>query len=265
MPGFRTPGFDDGFTMKKSGSKRKHTDADRDKPSRRGPMDEMRRLVRILVKLIPHSKQYYDDDGGGNRISEEKIKRYLEATLGEAPRPEWGVPNGWELYLSELLTWATDRGVSVETAGRVAYRSQGRSWEIVGSVLHQEIGVDTTRWVCPLTKAGVKDTAHDAVRAHAGRLLPFFPPSAPAHGSAGALPRAFVPLTPSPCPRAVAAAHAAEQPPDADAQQDQARQGGRPELQHGDAPHDDRGGAGRAGGGGPGRVVLQARHHPGRQ
>lgn len=78
------------------------------KSTRRGPMDEMRQLVRILVKLIPHSVDHIatsDEGGGGNRISEEQIKVYLDSTLGDAPRPAWGIPNGWGDYVAgnELL------------------------------------------------------------------------------------------------------------------------------------------------------------------
>jgi hypothetical protein len=73
------------------------------KATRRGPMDEMRQLVRILVKIIPHSVGFLasaEEGGGGNRISEERIKFFLDCTLGDAPRPAWGVPNGWGTYLS---------------------------------------------------------------------------------------------------------------------------------------------------------------------
>jgi len=73
------------------------------KATRRGPMDEMRQLVRILVKIIPHSVTFLasaEEGGGGNRISEERIKYFLDSTLGEAPRPSWGVPQGWGEYLA---------------------------------------------------------------------------------------------------------------------------------------------------------------------
>jgi hypothetical protein len=66
-------------------------------------MDEMRQLVRILVKIIPHSVGFLasaEEGGGGNRISEDRIKFFLDSTLGEAPRPSWGVPQGWGQYLS---------------------------------------------------------------------------------------------------------------------------------------------------------------------
>jgi len=38
--------------------------------------------------------------GGGNRVSEDQIKEYLRFNLGEAPMPEWGLPDGWGSYLS---------------------------------------------------------------------------------------------------------------------------------------------------------------------
>lgn len=77
--------------------------AARGRATRRGPMDEMRQLVRILVKVIPHSSYMItnaEEGGGGNRISERQISAYLDNTLGEAPRPNWGVPNGWGEYLA---------------------------------------------------------------------------------------------------------------------------------------------------------------------
>lgn len=54
------------------------------------------------MQVIPHSISYValEEGGGGNRISEEQIKSYLNNVLGEAPRPEWGVPGGWGAYLS---------------------------------------------------------------------------------------------------------------------------------------------------------------------
>jgi hypothetical protein len=55
-----------------------------------------------FVQVIPHSISYVslEEGGGGNRISEEQIKSYLTNVLGEAPKPEWGVPGGWGTYLS---------------------------------------------------------------------------------------------------------------------------------------------------------------------
>ena len=58
---------------------------------------------RILVKVIPQSINNIkscDESGGGNRISEDQIKHYLTFTLGDAPQPRWGVPNGWGSYLA---------------------------------------------------------------------------------------------------------------------------------------------------------------------
>ena len=56
---------------------------------------------RILVKVIPHSVALIsssEEGGGGNRISEDQIKSYLDGALGEAPRPLWGLPGGWGDY-----------------------------------------------------------------------------------------------------------------------------------------------------------------------
>jgi hypothetical protein len=74
------------------------------KAVKRGPMDEMRQLVRILVKLVPKSIKFLaisEEGGSGNRVSEEQIKEYMKNTLGTAaPHPEWGLPLGWGQYLS---------------------------------------------------------------------------------------------------------------------------------------------------------------------
>ena len=48
----------------------------------------------LSLQLLPQSIAYIganEEAGGGNRISEEQIKNYLEKTLGDAPRPPWGV------------------------------------------------------------------------------------------------------------------------------------------------------------------------------
>ena len=60
---------------------------------------------RILVKIIPQSSKNVrncEEGGGGNRISEDQIKHYLSATLGDAPQPKWGVPEGWSGYLAGI-------------------------------------------------------------------------------------------------------------------------------------------------------------------
>ncbi len=90
------------------------------KSTRRGPMDEMRQLVRILVKLIPHSVEHIansEEGGGGNRISEEQIKIYLDSTLGEAPRPTWGIPNGWGDYVAGNACLHTSRRKCIQNLG----------------------------------------------------------------------------------------------------------------------------------------------------
>ncbi|RMZ57724.1 hypothetical protein APUTEX25_000567, partial [Auxenochlorella protothecoides] len=144
------------------------------KPTRRGPMDEMRQLVRILVKLLPQSVGHIgasDEAGGGNRISEEQIKHYLDATLGAAPRPTWGVPTGWYGYVATLLSWAAGRPVSEEAARRVAKREPGRSWEAIEPELHA-LGVHPNAWPLPLSLEGVQAAEADPVP----QPVPLLPP-----------------------------------------------------------------------------------------
>ena len=53
--------------------------------------------------MIPHSVALIsssEEGGGGNRISEDQIKSYLDNALGDAPRPAWGLPGGWGDYCS---------------------------------------------------------------------------------------------------------------------------------------------------------------------
>lgn len=82
------------------------------KAQRRGPMDEMRQLVRILVKLMPHSMGHIHGEGGvpnaygNNKITEEQIKHYINQVMGEAPKPKWGLPDGWGDYLASACCHA---------------------------------------------------------------------------------------------------------------------------------------------------------------
>ena len=109
--------------------------------TRRGPMDEMRQLIRILAKLMPHSEPYLriggEDTNGGNRVSEEQIRNYLATSLGEAPQPAWGLPQGWGQYLADLFNWAKGTNdITAEEARRCAKRGTGRPWEAVWFEVH---------------------------------------------------------------------------------------------------------------------------------
>lgn len=135
------------------------------KQTRRGPMDEMRQLIRILVKVFPHSIALIgntEEAGGGNRISEEQIKSYIDKALGEAPRPAWGVPAGWPGYLAELFSWATGKVISADEASKVAKREPGRSWEALEMEMHV-LGVHPSAWPLPLTLAGVQEAEKNPV------------------------------------------------------------------------------------------------------
>ena len=109
----------------------------RRKSGRRGPMDVMRQLFRILLKLFPQSVTLVstkEEANGGNRISEAAVNKYLEGLLGsEAPRPVWGLPGGWSAYVSELLTWASGREITPDDFERFLQKPQGKGWFVANS------------------------------------------------------------------------------------------------------------------------------------
>jgi hypothetical protein len=162
------------------------------KQTRRGPMDEMRQLIRILVKIFPHSVNLIsntEESGGGNRISEDQIKNYLESALGEAPMPAWGVPtSGWNGYLAELFSWATGKVVTGEECKRVARREPGRSWEALESELNA-LGVHPNAWPLPLTLAGIREAEKKPIPIDVPKVAPARRASAAAEdGGTGAPP-----------------------------------------------------------------------------
>ena len=72
-----------------------------------------------------------------SRVSEAEIRAYLHAALGSAPRPEWGLPEGWGDYLAALFSWALGRPIDVAQAKRCATRKPGMSWEADRQELHK--------------------------------------------------------------------------------------------------------------------------------
>jgi hypothetical protein len=131
-------------------------------------MDEMRQLVRIMVKLIPSSLRLLNVEsaggGGSNHVSVEQINEYFRNTLGnECPQPEWGLPQGWGTYLAckaykkamlllvhdtvhdcvalvllaALFSWAIGEHISRADAMKTARRLPGRSWEAVEEELEK--------------------------------------------------------------------------------------------------------------------------------
>lgn len=97
------------------------------------PMHEMWQFASILLQLIPSFATYFQLDE--ENISERQLRWYIEDALGEAPQPEWGLPNGIGSYLAKLFSWATGKDVTQEQATRCAQRMPGRSWVIVDAEL----------------------------------------------------------------------------------------------------------------------------------
>lgn len=85
----------------KSSKKAEHENS---RANRRGPMDEMRQILRILAKIIPKTepllKSKGGDDSGGNRVTQKEIEAWLVAALGDAPVPAWSLPQGWGQYIA---------------------------------------------------------------------------------------------------------------------------------------------------------------------
>ena len=100
--------------------------------------------------------------GGGvttSNISVSQIRMYLEKLVGDGPQPEWGVPQGWHLYVAHLLSWASGRHVSSTDAMDVVMRwTAGRSYELNWATLAR-IGIDPTEWELPLSR-GAPAAAH---------------------------------------------------------------------------------------------------------
>jgi hypothetical protein len=116
-------------------------------------------------------------------VSESEIKTYLHSVLGSAPRPEWGLPDGWGAYLAELFSWALGRPIDVAQAKRCATRRPGMSWEADHEELHMlgatssnhriravqtyttHAGLYPENWQLPLRLVEVRAAADDPVDA----------------------------------------------------------------------------------------------------
>ncbi|MEW5315231.1 MAG: hypothetical protein WDW38_006677 [Sanguina aurantia] len=162
---------------------------------KRAPMDEMRQLIRILVKIMPNSIdnlaveeaedaavqeiQWNQDcpqmanqdnatkvkEGCGNKVNRDQIHAYLTNALGEMQEPAWGVPLGWGAYVADIFTWVLGleaTPITQECAISCARRPQGRSWEAVDDQI-RKLGLYPHKWRHPLKLSEVrKDNAQGA-------------------------------------------------------------------------------------------------------
>lgn len=48
---------------------------------------------------------------------------------------QWGVPGGWNEYVSRLLTWCSGTVITPEQTLEIASRQAGRSWELNAEAL----------------------------------------------------------------------------------------------------------------------------------
>lgn len=138
---------------------------------RRGPMDNMRQLVRILMTLMPQAESLLD--ASVNVLKEDAIRKFLDQALGDAPRPEWG-SDAWAEYLSVLFSWArtTKEGkeiaITTEQARLCADRLPGRCWTINHDCLMQ-LQLAPVDWTLPLSKASFTDASPGMEKSRSNR------------------------------------------------------------------------------------------------
>jgi hypothetical protein len=133
-----------------------HTES---KAMRRGPMDEMRQLVRILKATFPQS-QSAGRAVDCNSMNKADIIEYLLKLLGnDAPTPEWGLPDGWIAYLSQLLTWGSGKEVPREDISNMLQHNRGSSWQVVPEVAN-ESGLMLDQWPMPFASARIRAVIH---------------------------------------------------------------------------------------------------------
>ena len=119
-------------------------------PRTPGPVDQMRQLVRILSKVLPQS----DLGADTNRMHKDDIVEYLDKTLGEAPRPEWGLRDGgWQVYLATLYSWVAGKEITAAEVAGTIYRPVGCSYKVEGCIG----GLHPATWRLPLTLEGVRE------------------------------------------------------------------------------------------------------------
>ncbi|MEW5314937.1 MAG: hypothetical protein WDW38_006396 [Sanguina aurantia] len=129
-------------------------------PLRRGELDELRTLIRVMVQVFPNSRRYYVGGGG-----EAECNRYLVSTLGDLAPPPRGVPLGWKSCLADWFTDILQVEVTPEQAGQCVTREQGRAWSVNTDAL-VALGVFPREWKHPLMRETVRrDNAAAQVQA----------------------------------------------------------------------------------------------------
>lgn len=84
----------------------------------------MTELVDLLTSLMPDAARHIPAGKENNpyAMTEPEVRAFLDAVLGDAPRPEWGLRGrGWPAYVAELLSWKVGRSVT-EAEARACFR-----------------------------------------------------------------------------------------------------------------------------------------------
>ena len=80
-----------------------------------------------MLKLMPSTSRFIDGEWTGRNASEPDVKEYFARVLGDdAPRPEWGLPDGWRKYLAgeKRVTLFFVRGVRKYYSQQFNYNHQ---------------------------------------------------------------------------------------------------------------------------------------------
>lgn len=161
-------------TFKKKNNMQKIENAE-SMAKRRGPTDEMRQFVRILVQVIPATRsvltrvasmpqaQRNADKGSGtdtsvgNKLNSWTMHAFLAEIFGEARwMPDWGVSEGWSEWLASFLSDVLDQPVTQREAYECAYRPAGRSWR-ANTALMFDMDLYADYWLhFPMTVVSVR-------------------------------------------------------------------------------------------------------------
>lgn len=91
--------------------------------------------MRIILALIPATIEYC----GGHKVDkmlETHITIFFEK-LGAhgAPKPEWGIRDGWQSYVAHLLSWCSGVEISALEVGNFVDCRKGCSYTAQGASL----------------------------------------------------------------------------------------------------------------------------------
>lgn len=118
---------------------------------------ELRRVVRIMIRLLPASARYLQQQVPSRIVYDGDLARYLCATLGPgAPMPVLESLR-WQAYLAEALSWASGRVVTEADVSSCIWH-EGHAWHVSHDDLAL-LGLDVRSWRVPLDPGAIRAAA----------------------------------------------------------------------------------------------------------